>query len=133
MTGKRVLVVEDEPITAMDESEILTSLGHSVTTIVFTGEDAVRRAGKDRPDVVLMDIKLIGKMDGIVAAREIRNRYGIPVVFVTAYGNKELSASSAMNVPSGYGYVVKPFTREDIRRGIDRAVQTSEQDHVNGC
>jgi CheY-like chemotaxis protein len=91
MTKKRVLIVEDQGITAMDEQEIMSELGYEVTGIVMTGEDAVQRAGRDRPDVVLMDIMLAGKMDGREAALKIRELYKIPVVYVTAYGDKKAS------------------------------------------
>lgn len=131
MTQKRVLVVEDEPITAVDVQETLVSLGHVVTGAVFTGEEAVRRVGEDRPDLVLMDIKLFGRMDGIQAARTIRDLYDIPVVFVTAYGDKELSTSSEITVPKGYGYIVKPFTRDELARSIERAFVAQAQDRRN--
>lgn len=117
MTGASILVVEDHALTAMHESALLLDLGYAVTGIVFTGEDAIRRAGEDSPEVVLMDIRLIGDMDGIEAAREIRNRYGTPVVFVTAGLVKEQPGSAVP--PVGYGLVIKPFTRAELAAAIE--------------
>lgn len=121
MKKKRILIVEDEPITAMDEHQIMHDLGYEVTGIVISGEQAVQQAGDDRPDVVLMDIKLTGEMDGREAAQKIHELYNIPVVYVTALGDKETSLSGDFKVPEGYGYVVKPYTKEELQKEIDRA------------
>jgi CheY-like chemotaxis protein len=120
MTKKRVLIVEDQGITAMDEQEIMSELGYKVTGIVMTGEDAVQRAGRDRPDVVLMDIMLAGKMDGREAALKIRELYKIPVVYVTAYGDKKAAKAGQFTVPEGFGYIVKPYTKEELASEIER-------------
>ncbi len=122
MTKKRVLIVEDQGITAIDEQEIMNNLGYEVTGIVMTGEDAVERAGRDRPDVVLMDIMLPGKMDGREAALKIRELYQIPVVYVTAFGSKEESKSLKTPPPKGIGYIVKPYTAEELASEIERLI-----------
>lgn len=124
MTGASILVVEDHPLTAMHESALLRDLGYAVTGIVFTGEDAISRAGEDGPDVVLMDIRLIGDIDGIQAAREIRNRYGTPVVFVTAGVVREQPGSALP--PVGYGLVIKPFTRADLATAIESVLPRAQ-------
>ncbi len=84
MTKKRILIVEDQGIIAMDEQQIMRDLGYDVTGIAMTGEVAAEQAGRDRPDLVLMDIILAGKLDGRKATEIIRALYQIPVVFVTA-------------------------------------------------
>ncbi len=125
MTKKRILIVEDLAITAMDEAQIMRDLGYEVTGIAMSGESAVEQAGRDRPDVVLMDIMLAGKMDGREATVKIRNLYQIPVVYVTAYGDKETSLSLKTPPPEGIGYIVKPFTEEELKREIERLIGQS--------
>ena len=86
--GSKILVVEDERITAEDIKSGLENAGYKVPALVSTGEDAIDKAGKLRPDLVLMDIKLKGKMDGIEAAGQIKLRYNIPVIYLTAYSDE---------------------------------------------
>lgn len=120
MTKKRILIVEDQGITAMDEEQIMRDMGHEVTGIVMSGEDAIKAAGRDRPDVILMDIQLYGTMKGDEAAQKIRELYQIPVIYVTAFGDKETSKTGDFTVPEGYGYIVKPYTREELKSEIER-------------
>lgn len=120
MRKKRVLIVEDQGITAMDEDQIMRELGYEVTGLAMNGEDAIRMAGEHRPDVVLMDIQLPGGMNGDQAAAKIRELYQIPVVFVTAFGNKEQSKAGDLSVPEGFGFIVKPFSKEELESEIER-------------
>ncbi|MEE8394205.1 MAG: response regulator [Rhodospirillales bacterium] len=120
MTGKRILVVEDQPITAMDECNILRDLGYQVTGIALSGEDAVRQADRDRPDLILMDINLAGPMSGWKAADKIRQGRQIPVVYVTAYGDKEKSRPGTLSMPEGVGYIVKPYTKNELESEVKR-------------
>lgn len=120
MTKKRILIVEDQGIIAMDEHQIMRDLGYEVTGIAMTGEAALEQAGRDRPDLVLMDIVLAGEMDGVEAAEKIRELCQIPVVFVTAYGSKELSKSLKVPPPEGIGYIVKPYTANELKSEIER-------------
>ena len=87
--GARVLIVEDEIINAMALSEVIPRWGCSVVDMVTSGADGIRAAEEHRPDVVLMDIAIHGTIDGIAAARVIRERLGIPVVFMTGYDDEE--------------------------------------------
>src|SRR5437764_12001222 len=84
MTQARILVVEDESIVALDIQDSLESLGYDVPATVASGEEAIVQAGVLRPNLVLMDIQLQGRMDGVEAADQIRQRFGIPVVYLTA-------------------------------------------------
>ncbi len=120
MTKKRILIVEDQGITALDEAQIMRDLGYEVTGIAMTGEAAVKQAGRERPDLVLMDIVLAGEMDGREATEKIWELYQIPVVFVTAYGSKELSKSLKIPLPEGIGYIVKPYTANELKSEIER-------------
>ena len=92
MTPAKILIVEDARITAEDLRDILTELGYTVTGIVSTGADAIREAGRVSPDLVMMDIHIKGDMDGVVAARTIREPYAISVVYSTAHADSETLA-----------------------------------------
>ncbi len=122
MTKKRIMIVEDETITSMSEQQMLENLGYEVTSIALTGEVAVRRAGVDKPDLVLMDIILMGGMDGREATLKIRELYQIPVIYVTAFGDKETSMSLRNAPPEGIGYIVKPFTKKELVTEIKRLI-----------
>ncbi len=122
MTKKRILIVEDQGVTAMDEQGILRGLGYQVTGIAMTGEDAVEQAGRDRPDIVLMDIMLAGEMGGREATKKIQELYQIPVIYVTAYGDKKTSKSLKVPPPEGIGYIVKPYTAEELKSEIERLI-----------
>jgi CheY-like chemotaxis protein len=114
----RVLIVEDEAIIAMDLAAILTRQGCVVIGTEASGEDSIARAGAERPDLVLMDIRLRGRMNGLEAAREIKARWGIPVVYVTAYGEDSFPGSV---VPAnGTPRLVKPFDDNDIALVLSR-------------
>ena len=119
---KRILIVEDEVMTSIIEREMLEKLGHEVTGIALSGEVAIQLAGAHEPDLVLMDIKLMGDIDGTEAASKIRELYKIPVVFVTAYGDKDSSVARNFIVPEGLGYIVKPYTIEELESEIKRLI-----------
>ena len=130
MTKKRILIVEDQGITALDEAQIMLDLGYEVTGIAMTGDDAVEQAGRDRPDIVLMDIVLAGEMDGREAAMKIRDLYRIPVVYVTAHGDKKTSKSENFTVPEGFGYIVKPYTKKELESETERLVAEGSHDEA---
>lgn len=117
---KSVLIAEDEAIVALDLKRRLEGFGYSVSAIVPTGREAVERSGEFRPDLVLMDIRLRGEMDGIAAAKEIRARFSIPVVFVTAFADETFLQRAAQAQP--YGYLVKPLNSEEVRSTIEIAL-----------
>lgn len=89
MPKAKILIVEDEAITAMDLQNSLKSMGYDAPAIVPSGERAIKKAEELKPDLVLMDIKLKGAMDGIEAAGMIRNQPGLPVVFLTRMQMKQ--------------------------------------------
>ena len=98
-------------------------MGFEVTGIAMTGEEAVEQAGRDRPDLVLMDIILAGKMDGRETALKIWEWYKIPSVFVTAYGpDKNTSKTENLTVPGVFGFIVKPFTKNELESEIERLI-----------
>ncbi len=112
MDAAKIMIVEDNTTVAEDARECLESLGYGVTSIVAAGEDAIESAGKDRPDAVLMDIKLRGDMDGIEAADRIHNQFGIPVLFLSAYSDRELLGRAKRT--GSFGYLVKPFEEREL-------------------
>ncbi len=124
MEKARILIVEDEAIIAMEIESQLQSLGYEVTSIVDTGEKAVKKAEEDKPDLILMDIRIKGEMDGIEAAEEIRNRFGIPVIFSTAYLDEERIERAKITMP--FGYVLKPIQERDLKVTIEMALYISK-------
>ena len=114
---KRILIVEDESITAMDLSDRLKKLGYVVVAVVSNGEDAVDKAVELKPDIILMDIKIKGNIDGIEAARRINEIHRIPLFYLTAYSDESLILRAKMTKP--YGYMLKPFTTREIHANIE--------------
>jgi CheY-like chemotaxis protein len=124
MNKKRVMIVEDEPITAMDEHAILSNLGYEVVSMTFSGEAALEQIKDKQPDVVIMDVMLIGEMNGLLAAQKIRREYGTPVVFVSAL-SKSLEHNSRMP-PEGVRFVEKPYTETTLANAVAEALAEVE-------
>lgn len=120
MAKTSVLVVEDESIVAKDIQNSLKKLGYTVPSVENSGEDAIDAAGQHRPDLILMDIMLKGDISGIEAAEQIKNRYQIPVIFLTAYADE--STLSKAKVTEPYGYIIKPFKEIDLHTSIEMAL-----------
>ncbi len=123
------MVVEDEGITAMSLQSSLEDLGYSVTSTVLSGEEAIIQAGKDRPDLVLMDISLRGEMDGIEAAGQISNQFNIPIVYLTAQSDEHVMTRIKATRPSGY--IAKPFHENEIRCALEIAFDKYSQEKQN--
>lgn len=115
----RILIVEDQAVTAMDLEEQLLGLGHYVVDVVDSAPAAVAAAREHRPDLVLMDIRLAGGTDGVEAAAEIRSRLAIPSIFLTAHADLDTRRRADAVLP--IAFLAKPFTAGDIRRALDRA------------
>ncbi|MFW6112566.1 MAG: response regulator, partial [Chloroflexota bacterium] len=126
MTGERILVVEDESITAQDIVMSLQDLEYTVAATVASGEEAIQKAKEEKADLVLMDISLDGKMDGIEAAQQIHSQLNIPVVFLTAYVSSDLIERAKLTEP--YGYLVKPFNDRELYGTIEMALYKHETD-----
>jgi PAS domain S-box-containing protein len=120
MTQARIMVVEDEQIIALDLQETLTRLGFTVTGLAASGEDALARLAADRPDLVLMDIKLQGKIDGIETTELIRRTFDLPVIYLTAHADAATLQRAKVTEP--YGYVLKPFDEHELHVCIDIAL-----------
>ncbi|NEO33036.1 MAG: response regulator [Symploca sp. SIO3C6] len=130
MVRARILVVEDESIVALSIQNRLEALGYAVAANLPSGEAAVKTAGETRPDLVLMDIRLRGKIDGIQAADQIRNRFQIPVVYLTAYTDEETINRAKFTEP--YGYILKPFEPRDLCTTIEIALYKHQMELERG-
>ena len=109
----KILIVEDEQIVAADIQSILERSGYRVVGIAARAEEACDLAAACVPDLVLMDIRISGSVDGIEAARLIRRANDVPIVFLTAYTDHE-TLSRAKDI-GPYGYIVKPFAERDLQ------------------
>src|SRR5437867_1319346 len=118
--GYRILVVEDDAVTALFLHDTLRRLDHDVVALASTGGEAIRWAEAQQPDVILMDLWLAGPMSGIEAAGQIRQRLDIPVVFVTAHSDESTLRQAQATQP--YGFVLKPFDQNDLRVAIEIAL-----------
>ncbi|MCE5249053.1 response regulator [bacterium] len=117
---KRILLVEDEILVAENMKRSFIRNGYEVPSIAVTGEEAIRFAGQDKPDLVLMDIVLTGQMDGIEAADKIRELYKIPVVFLTAYSDEETLKRAKITEP--FGYLTKPCEERQMFITLEMAL-----------
>jgi CheY-like chemotaxis protein len=121
MEPSRILIAEDEAITAAALKSELISLGYDVVGITDAAEDVVRAAAELQPDVVFMDITLKGVLDGITAAVAIRGRTGTPVVFLTAHADEKTMKRSVFAGP--FEYILKPFTRKELQTAVETSLQ----------
>jgi PAS domain S-box-containing protein len=126
MANANILVVEDEGIVAMDIQNRLKNLGYDIPAIVFSGKEAIKKAEETRPDLVLMDIRLKGDVDGIEAAEQIRARFDIPVVYLTALTDEDTLQRAKVTEP--YGYIMKPFEERELHSTIETALYKHEME-----
>lgn len=122
----KILVVEDESIIATDLERTLGEMGHEVVGIAATGAEALSKAASESPELVLMDIRLPGPMDGIETVKAIRQKRRIPVVFLTAFADAATVARAALTEP--YGYLLKPFNDRELRSAIELAIYRGRMD-----
>lgn len=120
MTKPRLIIVEDELIIAHEIQHSLTMLGYEVPAIVMSGEEALEQVRNIEPDLVLMDIKLKGRMSGIEAAAGIHERHHIPVIYMTA--NADQSTIDLARTTEPYGFIYKPIQQDVLRAVIETAL-----------
>ena len=120
MSSYDVLIVEDEPLVAADLAETLEKLGYRISAVVDSGVDAIRRAEKWRPSLVLMDIGLKGEIDGVIAAAYIHDKLNIPIVYLT--GNADEEVVERVKVTNPYGFLLKPFKEIELKMAIEIAI-----------
>src|SRR6476469_1705260 len=128
MLQSKILIVEDESIIAEDIYDSLISLGYLISGTVYSGEEAIESTAEFRPDLVLMDVKLQGEIDGITAAEEIRSRFQIPVVYLTAYADE--NTLRRVNGTKPFGYIIKPFDEKNLHTTIQLALHRHQYDSL---
>ncbi|WP_341528696.1 ATP-binding protein [Nostoc sp. UHCC 0302] len=122
----RILVVEDEYILAINLQESLESLGYTVPDIVDSAEAAIEKATELRPNLILMDIRLRGEMDGIEAAEQIWNSLQIPIIYVTGHSDKSTVERATLTLP--FGYILKPIREQELYVAIQTALSRYERE-----
>ena len=128
MSKSKILIVEDESIIAEDLADSLVTMGYTVLDIVSSAEEAIVIAAEKQPNLILMDVMLQGKMDGIAAAEQIHLNSQIPIIFLTAYtDDKTLQRVKTTNP---FGYVVKPFEERNLHLTIEIALQRYQYDPI---
>ncbi len=120
MAKIQILVVEDESIVAKDIQMSLKDLGYAVSAVVSSGEEAIKKAEENNPDLVLMDIVLQDEMDGITAADQIRSRFNIPVIYLIAHAEEKTLERAKITEP--FRYIIKPFEDQELHTIIKIAI-----------
>jgi CheY-like chemotaxis protein len=120
MRAPAILIVEDEIIIGRELESRLQALGYRVPGIATSGLEAIRLAEQSRPDLVLMDIVLPGETDGIDTAQLMRQRWSIPIVYLTAYTDKATLLRAKVTKP--YGYIVKPYSEAELQANVEMAL-----------
>lgn len=120
MPDARILIIEDESITALAIKHKLERLGYSILAIESCGDKAFEKTMELEPDLILMDIVLKGKIDGIEAADKITQEFNIPIIYLTAYSEDNILEKAKLTKP--YGYINKPFSDADLKSAIETAL-----------
>lgn len=120
MSETHILIVEDENIVALDIQQRLKSMGYAIAGRAITGQSAIDKAVETQPNLVLMDIRLKGDMDGIEAAEQIRNRYDIPIIYLTAHADEATLQRAKLTAP--YAYLIKPFEDRELQSTIEMVI-----------
>jgi len=129
MESARILVVEDEAIIAMDIQNMLKKCGFNECDVSYSGEESVIKALAKNPDLVLMDVKLKGNLDGVSAAEQIQARLNIPVVYITGYGEETILKKAKKT--NSFNYINKPFEEKELLTTIKKVLIKSERRAYN--
>ncbi len=122
----RLLIVEDEPIVALDLKQEVEQLGCEVLGVAESADEALVAAGVHRPDLALMDVRIVGSVDGIQTAGLLRAAYHIPVIFLTSYSDESTISRAAKEMP--YGYLTKPFQSGELKATLQVALHKAKED-----
>jgi signal transduction histidine kinase len=120
MDKVRILIVEDEGVVALSIQRRLEKFGYEVPLVVVSGEEAITQAKEIRPDLILMDIRLKGVLDGIAAAEKIRSQLDIPIIYLTANSDEATLQRAKLTEP--FGYLLKPFEDRELHTTIQMAL-----------
>jgi CheY-like chemotaxis protein len=118
-----IMVVEDEGVVSIDIRNMLKRAGYGIAAVAFQGDEAVAKAEASAPDLVLMDIGLKGEIDGIEAAKRIRDRLQVPVVFLTGFADEVTVAKAQEANPSGF--IIKPINEEELKKTLENILSKS--------
>ncbi|SRR5258708_1463671 len=122
----KILIVEDEQIIALELQARLKRLGYDVPVVVSSGEEALQQAFTTRPDLILMDIALSGKIDGIETARQLREQLDIPSIYLTARVDEATLARVKPTKP--LGYILKPYVEKTLHQTIQMALESKQRE-----
>jgi PAS domain S-box-containing protein len=122
----RLLIVEDEPIVALDLKQEVEQLGCEVLGVAESADEALVACGVHRPDLALMDVRIVGSVDGIQTAGLLRAAYHIPVIFLTSYSDEGTISRAAKEMP--YGYLTKPFQSGELKATLQVALHKAKED-----
>ncbi len=125
MSEIRVLIIEDDPLIAIDIEQILNNLNFIVSGTAYTVEDALHQLKNNTPDAVLMDINLEDEKDGIDIAEIINDKYQLPFIFLTSHADKLTLERAKKTKPAGY--IIKPFDEKDLLAGLEIALYNYAQ------
>ncbi|MEI6020820.1 MAG: response regulator [Bacteroidota bacterium] len=128
MDKLNIFIVEDESIVARDIQNSLTKLGYNVVGIANNGKQALESISELLPDLILMDIMIKGGMNGIEVSELVKEKYNIPVIFLTAYADQATLSRAKVTEP--YGYILKPFKEIDLHSTIEMASYKHQKDSV---
>jgi two-component system, response regulator PdtaR len=120
LLNSKILIVENERIVANDLKQLLEDLGYEVIGISGTSEDALKKIRETNPDLILMDVILTGKVDGIETAKQINELFHIPFIYLTAYYDDKILERASLTQPSGY--ITKPFSSMGLHTAIQMAL-----------
>ncbi len=120
MSKAQIFIVEDESIVAQDIQKRLKEMGYTVCGTAFSGEAAIEKVAVVKPDLVLMDIMLKGNLDGVEAAKQIYERFNVPVVYLTAYSDNHTLKRAEITQP--FGYILKPFEERELHIAVQMAL-----------
>jgi PAS domain S-box-containing protein len=122
----KLLIVEDEPIVALDLQQEVEQLGCEVVGLAESADEALVAAEICRPDLALMDVRIVGSMDGIQTARLLRTAYQVPVIFLTSYSDETTIGRAEKEMP--YGYLTKPFKSRELKATLRMALHKASVD-----
>ena len=128
MDKAKILIVEDEKIQSMVLERIINDLGYHVCGMVTSGEEAIQMTTETKPDLIFMDIRIKGEMDGIEAAQKIREIYNIPIVYTTAHSDKQTLLRAKATGP--FAYLIKPFEKKEIHATLELALYKHKMERM---
>ena len=123
METKRIMIVEDENIIALDIKKSVKGFGYPVVMVVPSGEEAIEEAEKIHPDLILMDIVLKGKINGLEAGREIWKHYKVPIIYITSYFD-DTTLRKNFHSNFAYDFLIKPFNNVELKSKIESALNS---------